>query len=102
MSELTELTRLTEEIRGMRKDLSIIGEKQAASETNHKWVNKQLDTHSFRLNRHSDRIDILENSSSSAETTSRVNEWAIRLLIGALMSGSLIILVEVIKKGISS
>jgi DNA anti-recombination protein RmuC len=102
MSEPTELIRLTDEIRGMRRDLTKIGNQQAASETNHKWLGKQLDTHSSRLNRHSDRIDLLESSSSSAETTNRVHEWAVRLLIGALMSGSLLILVEVIKKGIGS
>ena len=100
MSESTELGRLTDEIKGMRSDLTKIGNQQVASETNHKWVTKQLDTHTERLNSHSVRIDILESSNSSTATKTQFNEWAVRLLIGALMSGAFLILVELIKKGI--
>lgn len=102
MSESSELNRLTDEIKGMRQDLTTLGKKQAVSDANHLWVNKNLDTHGTRLNKHSERIDNLESKSSSVESSTRFNEWGVRLLVGAGMSIALLLLAELFKSGAGS
>jgi len=104
---MSEISQLTDQIQGMRNDLTSViekiadvGSKQAAAEVNHTWVSKHLDTHSARLNRHSDRIDILESSNSTFKTSTRINEWGIRLLIGSAMSIVVVVVTELIRSGV--
>jgi seryl-tRNA synthetase len=82
------LDRLTSKVEQMSEVVTAL----ARIEEKHVAVQQRLDHHDLRLNKHSDALDDLFVDTTKMAKTSGSNEWFIRILIAALVSGAVFIL----------
>ncbi|PHS20235.1 MAG: hypothetical protein COA86_02785 [Kangiella sp.] len=101
---MSELSQLTNEIVGMRKDLNVIRDDQVSVgkdvvelQTHGSWMNKELELQRTHINNHDLRIGSVERRSLGNTQTTKAQEWTIRLFIGGVFA----VAVELIKLGLT-
>lgn len=101
---MSELSILTDEIKGMRKDLNVIRAEHGVFskefvelKTHTSWMNKELDLQRSKIDSHNARIGVVERRSTGNAEQSKVQEWALRLFIGGVFA----LAVEFIKIGVT-